>query len=142
FRDAFPHVVTMLDDAVTLVASLDEPGADNYVRAHVEADVAGHGDRRRATTRVFGSKPGAYGAGLLPLIDSRNWRGDADLAEVYAVWGGYAYGRDLDGTEARPDMEAAYRRIAVAAKNVDTRDRKSTRLNSSHSQISYAVFCL
>src|SRR2546430_12320683 len=26
--------------------------------------------------------------------------------------------------------------------NVATRDRKSTRLNSSHSQISYAVFCL
>jgi cobaltochelatase CobN len=122
FRDAFPHVVTMLDDAVTLVASLDEPAADNFVRAHVDADVAGHGDRRRATTRVFGSKPGAYGAGLLPLIDSRNWRGDADLAEVYAVWGGYAYGRGLDGVPARPDMEAAYRRIAVAAKNVDTRE--------------------
>src|SRR2546430_12552762 len=29
-------------------------------------------------------------------------------------------------------------RVALAA----TRDRKSTRLNSSHSQISYAVFCL
>jgi cobaltochelatase CobN len=122
FRDAFPHVVTMLDDAVTLVASLDEPTPDNFVKAHVDADVAGHGDRRRATTRVFGSKPGAYGAGLLPLIDSRNWRGDADLAEVYAVWGGYAYGRGLDGVQARPDMEAAYRRIAVAAKNVDTRE--------------------
>jgi cobaltochelatase CobN len=122
FRDAFPHVVTMLDDAVTLVASLDEPTSDNFVKAHVDADVAGHGDRRRATTRVFGSKPGAYGAGLLPLIDSRNWRGDADLAEVYAVWGGYAYGRGLDGVQARPDMEAAYRRIAVAAKNVDTRE--------------------
>jgi cobaltochelatase CobN len=122
FRDAFPHVVTMLDDAVTLVAGLTEGDDENYVRAHVEADVAGHGDRRRATTRVFGSKPGAYGAGLLSLIDSRNWRGDADLAEVYAVWGGYAYGRDLDGVQARPDMEAAYRRIAVAAKNVDTRE--------------------
>jgi cobaltochelatase CobN len=122
FRDAFPHVVTMLDDAVTLVAELSEPDDANFVRAHVEADVAGHGDRRRATTRVFGSKPGAYGAGLLPLIDSRDWRGDADLAEVYAVWGGYAYGRDLDGVEARPDMESAYRRIAVAAKNVDTRE--------------------
>ncbi|SDN50947.1 cobaltochelatase subunit CobN [Geodermatophilus sp. DSM 45219] len=122
FRDAFPHVVTMLDDAVTLVAALDEPADRNFVRAHVDADVAGHGDRRRATTRVFGSKPGAYGAGLLPLIDSRDWRGDADLAEVYAVWGGYAYGRDLDGVQARPDMEAAYRRIAVAAKNVDTRE--------------------
>ena len=122
FRDAFPHVVTMLDDAVTLVAGLDEPEDANYVRSHVEADVAGHGDRRRATARVFGSKPGAYGAGLLSLIDSRDWRGDADLAEVYAVWGGYAYGRDLDGVQARPDMEAAYRRIAVAAKNVDTRE--------------------
>ncbi|MGY1827919.1 cobaltochelatase subunit CobN [Blastococcus sp. SYSU DS0541] len=123
FRDAFPHVVTMLDDAVSLAASLeDESDDENYVKAHVDADVATHGDRRRATTRVFGSKPGAYGAGLLPLIDSRNWRGDADLAEVYAVWGGYAYGRDLDGVQARPDMEAAYKRIAVAAKNVDTRE--------------------
>ena len=122
FRDAFPHVVTMLDDAVTLAASLAEPGDANFVKAHVDADLATHGDRRRATTRVFGSKPGAYGAGLLSLIDSRNWRGDADLAEVYAVWGGYAYGRDLDGVQARPDMEAAYRRIAVAAKNVDTRE--------------------
>ncbi|MDP9428020.1 MAG: cobaltochelatase subunit CobN, partial [Actinomycetota bacterium] len=122
FRDAFPHVVTMLDDAVTLVAGLEEPAEQNFVRAHVDADVAGHGDRRRATTRVFGSKPGAYGAGLLPLIDSRNWRGDADLAEVYAVWGGYAYGRGLDGVQARRDMETAYRRIAVAAKNIDTRE--------------------
>ncbi len=122
FRDAFPHVVTMLDDAVTLVAGLDEAPEDNFVKAHVDADQATHGDRRRATTRVFGSKPGAYGAGLLSLIDSRNWRGDADLAEVYAVWGGYAYGRGLDGVNARPDMETAYKRIAVAAKNIDTRE--------------------
>lgn len=120
FRDAFPHVVTMLDDAVRLVAALDEPGEQNYVRAHARADLAAHGDERRATTRIFGSKPGAYGAGLLPLIDARNWRDDADLAEVYAAWGGFAYGRGLDGREARADMETAYRRIAVAAHNTDT----------------------
>ncbi|BFU43410.1 cobaltochelatase subunit CobN [Krasilnikovia sp. MM14-A1004] len=122
FRDAFPHVVAMLDDAVRLVAALDEPADQNYVRAHAVADESAHGDWRRATTRIFGSRPGAYGAGILPLIDSRNWRGDADLAEVYAVWGGFAYGRDLDGVPARPDMENAYRRIEVAAKNVDTRE--------------------
>jgi cobaltochelatase CobN len=120
FRDAFPHVVTALDDAVRLVAGLDEPAEANYVRAHAQADLAGHGDERRATTRIFGSRPGAYGAGLLPLIDARNWRDDADLAEVYAVWGGFAYGRGLDGREARDDMERAYRRIAVAAHNTDT----------------------
>jgi cobaltochelatase CobN len=122
FRDAFPHVIALLDGAIAAVADLDEPWESNYVRAHAEADTAAHGDRRRATTRIFGSKPGAYGAGLLPLIDARNWRTDADLAEVYAVWGGYAYGRGLDGREARADMESAFRRISVAAKNTDTRE--------------------
>ncbi|OBG15640.1 cobaltochelatase subunit CobN [Mycolicibacterium celeriflavum] len=122
FRDAFPHVVTMLDDAVSLVANLDEPDADNYVRAHAEADLAEHGDQRRATTRIFGSKPGTYGAGLLQLIDSRNWRDDQDLAEVYTAWGGFAYGRGLNGSAASDDMSRQYRRIAVAAKNTDTRE--------------------
>jgi cobaltochelatase CobN len=122
FRDAFPHVVTMLDDAVQLVAGLDEPGEDNYIRAHSAADLDEHGDQRRATTRIFGSKPGTYGAGLLQLIDSRNWRDDNDLAQVYTAWGGFAYGRGLDGAEATEDMNRAYRRIAVAAKNTDTRE--------------------
>lgn len=122
FRDAFPHVVGLLDDAVRLAASLDESDEDNYVRAHTRADLAAHGDERRATTRIFGSRPGTYGAGLLQLIDSRDWRTDADLAEVYTVWGGYAYGRGLEGRPARQEMESAYRRIAVAAKNTDTRE--------------------
>ncbi|MBY0288730.1 MAG: cobaltochelatase subunit CobN [Mycobacteriaceae bacterium] len=122
FRDAFPHVVTMLDDAVQLVAGLDEAAEDNYIRAHSQADLAEHGDQRRSTTRIFGSKPGTYGAGLLQLIDSRNWRDDADLAEVYTAWGGFAYGRGLDGRPAADDMNQNYRRIAVAAKNTDTRE--------------------
>jgi cobaltochelatase CobN len=122
FRDAFPHVITLLDDAVRLIAGLDESEEDNFVRAHTKADLAAHGDERRATTRIFGSKPGAYGAGLLPLMDSGNWRDDADLAEVYAMWGGFAYGRDLDGKPAREDMENSYKRIVVAAKNTDTRE--------------------
>ncbi|MER7272884.1 cobaltochelatase subunit CobN [Dactylosporangium sp. NPDC000244] len=123
FRDAFPHVVALLDDAVQLAASAPgESPEENFVKAHIEADVAEHGDARRASLRVFGSKPGAYGAGILPLIDSRNWRDDRDLAEVYAVWGGYAYGRGVDGIEARADMEGAYKRISVAVKNTDTRE--------------------
>ncbi|MFI6865572.1 cobaltochelatase subunit CobN [Nocardia sp. NPDC050406] len=122
FRDAFPHVLALLDDAVRLVAGLDEPAESNYVRAHAQSDLAEHGDDRRATTRIFGSKPGTYGAGLLQLIDSKSWRTDDDLAQVYTTWGGYAYGRDLDGAPAADDMRSAYRRIAVAAKNTDTRE--------------------
>ncbi|MBT2446527.1 cobaltochelatase subunit CobN [Streptomyces sp. ISL-43] len=122
FRDAFPHVIGLLDDAVRLAASLEEPAEDNFVRAHAQADLAVHGDERRATTRIFGSRPGTYGAGILQLIDSRDWRTDADLAEVYTVWGGYAYGRGLEGRPARDEMETAYKRITVAAKNTDTRE--------------------
>ncbi|MCY9783470.1 cobaltochelatase subunit CobN [Nocardiopsis sp. EMB25] len=120
FRDAFPHVVAMLDDAVKLVADLDEPEERNFVRAHTRADLAEHGDQRRATTRIFGSAPGSYGAGILQLVESGNWRDDRDLAEVYTAWGGYAYGRDLDGVPAADDMRANYRRIKVAAKNIDS----------------------
>jgi len=122
FRDAFGHVITLLDEAVRAVADLAEDDADNFIAASYRADLAEHGDARRASTRIFGSKPGAYGAGLLPLIDARNWRDDSDLAEVYATWGGYAYGAGLDGVQARGDMERSFARIQVAAKNVDTRE--------------------
>ncbi|MGF9757624.1 cobaltochelatase subunit CobN [Microvirga sp. 0TCS3.31] len=122
FRDAFPHVVAMLDDAVRLVAALEEPDESNYVRAHARADLAEHGDERRSTTRIFGSKPGSYGAGILQVVESGNWRSDQDLAEVYTAWGGFAYGRDLDGAPAADDMRTNYKRIKVAAKNVDTRE--------------------
>lgn len=122
FRDAFPHVVAMLDDAVQLVAALDEPADHNFVRAHVLRDLAEHGDERRSTTRIFGSKPGSYGAGVLQVIESGTWRDDKDLAEVYTAWGGFAYGRGLDGAPAAEDMRANYRRIKVAAKNIDTRE--------------------
>lgn len=122
FRDAFPHVIEILDDAVQLVAGLDEPDEQNYVRAHTAQDLAEHGDHRRATTRIFGSKPGSYGAGILQVVESGTWRDDADLAEVYTAWGGFAYGRGLDGVAASDDMRTSYRRIAVAAKNIDSRE--------------------
>ena len=65
FRDAFPHLVTLLDDAVTLVAGLDEPAEHNFVRKHVLADRDRLVDElgedaawRRATTRIFGGQAG------------------------------------------------------------------------------------
>jgi cobaltochelatase CobN len=129
FRDAFPHLVDLLDDAVATVAALDEPDEDNFVAAHARADAErlaaelGAGEAwRRCTMRVFGSKPGTYGAGLLQLLDTRDWRSDADLAEVYEAWGGYAYGRGLDGAAAADAMRDCYSRIEVAVKNVDNRE--------------------
>src|SRR2546430_9702552 len=42
----------------------------------------------------------------------------------------------------RPVVELGGRVPEVIPGGIEERDRKSTRLNSSHSQISYAVFCL
>jgi cobaltochelatase CobN len=122
FRDAFPHLISLLDDAFRMAAGLEEPEEMNFVRKHVARELSGGVDVRRATLRIFGSRPGTYGAGLLPLIDARNWRGDEDLAEGYAVGGGYAYGRDLGGVEARRELESNLRRTEVAVKNVDNRE--------------------
>jgi cobaltochelatase CobN len=122
FRDAFPNLISLMDDAVRAVAALDEPEDMNFVKKHAEKERDSGADERRSTTRIFGSKPGAYGAGLLPLIDARNWRDDEDLAEVYAVWGGYAYGKNLNGVEAREALAANLKRTEVAVKNVDNRE--------------------
>lgn len=129
FRDAFPHLLGLLDDAVTMVAALDEPDDMNFVAANARAEAAalagelGEAEAwRRATTRIFGSKPGTYGAGLIQLLETRDWRDDADLATVYESWGGYAYGRGLDGAPAGEAMRAAFAQIDVAVKNVDSRE--------------------
>jgi cobaltochelatase CobN len=129
FRDAFPHIVALLDDAVARVAALDERDADNHVAAHARADaerlaaeLGAEAAWRRATTRVFGSKPGTYGAGLLQLLETRDWRDEGDLAAVYEAWGGHAYGRGLGGAPAPGAMRDCYARIDVAVKNVDNRE--------------------
>ncbi len=122
FRDAFPNLISLIDEAVRTVAALDEPDEMNFIKKHADEEKQGGADDRRATTRIFGSKPGAYGAGLLPLMDARNWRDDEDLAEVYAVWGGYAYGKGLDGVEAREALTSNLRRTEIAVKNIDNRE--------------------
>jgi cobaltochelatase CobN len=129
FRDAFPHLLSLLDDAVATVAALDEPPEENFVAAHARADAerlaAELGDEPawlRATARVFGSAPGVYGAGLLQLLDTHEWRGDADLAQVYEAWGGCAYGRGRGGDPAPDAMRDCFARIEVAVKNLDNRE--------------------
>ncbi|MEB3231593.1 MAG: cobaltochelatase subunit CobN [Leptolyngbyaceae bacterium] len=101
FRDAFPNLIDLFNAAVAAIAQLDEPAEMNPIAAQVQQEVqewqaAGLEDDLavdRALYRVFGSKPGAYGAGLQGLIEAQNWNDDADLAQAYINWSCYAYGR-------------------------------------------------
>jgi cobaltochelatase CobN len=111
FRDAFPHLVALLDDAVALVAGLDEGEADNPVRAAGGADA-----------RIFGPPPGGYGSGILPVLERGSWRTDADLAEVYLAWSGYSYRRGAMGRSEPDAMRRRFAAIDVAVKNQDNRE--------------------
>jgi cobaltochelatase CobN len=135
FRDAFPNLVRLLNDAFALAAGLAEPLDRNYVRAHVARDTASliHGDAalpveeaaRRAQLRIFGSKPGAYGAGLLPLLDGGNWRTTEDLADVYLTWSSFAYTGaegDEDGREERDAFRLRLTQTEVVAQTQDNRE--------------------
>ena len=130
FRDAFPDLIALLDEAFRAVAELDEPLESNAIRRNVlaaqgsleQSGTPSAAAAERAGYRIFGSPPGAYGAGILPLIDERNWRTDADLAEVYVNWGGYAYGASVYGEDARSEFRTALAGVQAAVKNQDNRE--------------------
>jgi cobaltochelatase CobN len=124
FRDAFPHLLDLLDEAVQLVAGLEEPPELNFVRGHVAQDggVADPSRFRAATIRIFSSKPGTYGAGIAELLDAAEWRSQEDLAEAYERYGSYAYGKGLAGEPAREALAGCLRRIEAAVQNRDNEE--------------------
>ena len=130
FRDAFPDQIALYDRAVRAIGALDEDEADNPIAARMkseEADLLAQGAsdaeaRRRAGYRVFGSKPGAYGAGLQALIDERGWENRRDLAEAYLVWGSYAYGAQVEGAEERGLFEERLSSVEAVVQNQDNRE--------------------
>lgn len=130
FRDAFPAQIDLFDRAVREVVAMDEPEHLNPLRARIQADQAafeaeGHDPAmaaRRASYRVFGSKPGAYGAGLQALIDEKGWETDADLARAYIAWGGYAYGAKTPGLPEHRLFERRLGEVELVLHNQDNRE--------------------
>jgi cobaltochelatase CobN len=129
FRDAFPGLIDLFDSAVRAVAALDEspqsnPLAARYAtdRAALEAQgVSPQDAERRAGYRIFGAKPGAYGAGLQVMIDERVWEDEADLANAWLGWSGYAYGA---GAEGRPERKMLEARLAAAEAVLHNQDNR------------------
>ena len=130
FRDAFPHLIQLLDAGVQAVIARDEPLEQNFPRKHalleqrrlVEMGTEASLAEQQARYRVFGCKPGSYGAGILPLIDAQNWTSDADFARAYVTWGGYAYTSAEGGVAAHEQFQQALSGVDVATKNQDNRE--------------------
>ena len=84
--------------------------------------IASEDVKKRASYRIFGSKPGSYGAGILPLINERNWSGADDFAEAYVNWGGYAYTRTESGSDGKEDFRSRLAKVEIALHNQDNRE--------------------
>jgi cobaltochelatase CobN len=130
FRDAFAHVMDLFHQAVEAVAQLDESPMDNPLRQSIQKDqtfwqqegLSPEQAQEQAMYRVFGSKPGAYGAGLQGLIDQQNWTTSQDLAQAYVNWGGYAYGRGGKGKTAHAAFSRRLSKLELVLHNQDNRE--------------------
>lgn len=130
FRDAFPNLISLFDRAVQVVADLQEDPKANPLRAKSEQETQHWQQQgfspaqaqRRSRLRIFGSKPGAYGAGLQGLIESQHWTSDQDLARAYLHWSGYAYTGAGDGQAAPDCLARQLRDLQIVLHNQDNRE--------------------
>ncbi|MBD2092158.1 cobaltochelatase subunit CobN [Microcoleus sp. FACHB-1515] len=129
FRDAFPNLITLFHQAVQAVSTLDEPADQNPIAAQIRQDTEAWQAEGltqeqaidRAAYRIFGSKPGAYGAGLQGLIDAQNWTSEEDLARAYINWSSYAYSSG-EGKAAPEAFEQRLRQLQIVLHNQDNRE--------------------
>ncbi|MBN9670434.1 cobaltochelatase subunit CobN [Roseibium aggregatum] len=130
FRDAFPHQMDLFDSAARAVGALAEPAEANPIAGRIRSETKRYlaeglstsEAERRAGYRVFGSKPGAYGAGLQALIDEGIWDEKGDFAEAFLTWGGYAYGGGASGEGARTELETRLKSVDAVLHNQDNRE--------------------
>jgi cobaltochelatase CobN len=95
FRDAFETQMRIFDLAVRAIAARDEP--DDWNGLAMAARGLEGPALRRATTRIYGAAPGAYGAGLSDRILRETFDARGDLGQAYLAAAGFAYGAGLDG---------------------------------------------
>ena len=114
FRDAFPQLIALFDSAARAVQVLEESEDQNPAAARIRAGEAAH--------RIYGSKPGAYGAGLQAMIDERLWKDPADLGRAYLTWGSYAYGARTEGEADRAGLEQRLSQTEAIVQNQDNRE--------------------
>ncbi len=130
FRDAFPNLIDLFDQAVAAIAQLDEPADQNPLAAQVKQEAQTWQDSglsveaadRRSRHRIFGSKPGAYGAGLQGLIESQNWETDEDLARAYINWSSYAYSSAGVAQSAPEAFQNRLNEMQIVLQNQDNQE--------------------
>ena len=130
FRDAFPNIMDQIDEAVAMVAALNEPPESNILRRNVLQDMKEYQEQgmsrdeamREASFRVFSCPPGTYGAGVSELVESKNWETKDDLGNNYIRYSAHAYGQGSYGKQKPEQFRKLLSRMDVTVKNEDSRE--------------------
>jgi cobaltochelatase CobN len=130
FRDSFPNILNLFNNITKAIASLEESQEINPLSAQVKTETEFWQQQgldqqsafTRASYRIFGSKPGAYGAGLQGLIESQNWQTDEDLARAYINWSSYAYDAQGNGHSAPESFSNRLKQLQIVLQNQDNRE--------------------
>jgi len=130
FRDSFPNIIDLLNKVTQTVIELPEaedinPLADRVRQEQQQLEAEGIESvtaKARASYRVFGSKPGAYGAGMQGLIEAQNWQSDEDLARAYLNWSSYAYDGTGRGSAAPESFKKRLKQLQIVLHNQDNRE--------------------
>lgn len=120
FRDGFAQQIALFDAAVRAVAGRSDEEPDWNPLAAAAKGLDGEAFRQ-ATIRIYGSRPGDYGAGLNDILARGAWDGGADLANAYLDASASVYGEGLDGQQDRAGLEA---RVAAADAFVHQQDHR------------------
>jgi len=113
-RDNFSNCYELLDEAIQAVAALDEPTEKNFVRKHALQNMKENNlTWRDATLRIFSSPPGTYSSGVNLAVLASAWKTEADLADIFVVWNGYAYGKEIQGKAAHEQFISSLSTVAV-----------------------------
>nr|WP_292547343.1 cobaltochelatase subunit CobN [Methanoregula sp.] len=120
-RDNFANCYELLDDAIQAVAALDEPPDRNFVRRHTQKSMVENGAGfRDATLRIFSSKPGSYASGVNLAVLSSAWKTQADLADIFVAYNGYAYGTGVQGKDAHEHLAASLSTVSVTFNKIQS----------------------
>ncbi len=124
FRDLLHHQMVLLDRAVQLAATADEPTSANFIRKHAQQQAHDMDiSVEEAAVRVFANAPGSYGSHVNQLVESSSWDSDDQLSEAFLSRKSYSFKADCAGGEwrnSRAIMERALSTVDATFQNIDS----------------------
>jgi len=120
FRDLFGPTLELLDKAIRRVAGLDEPPEVNFPAKHLRESVGAGAPFEDAATRVFSNAAGTYGTNVNFLVGEGHWDRGEEIGDLFVTRKCFAYGRGLEGRQARELMDQALSRVEITYQNVDS----------------------